>query len=86
MKNASGTRARSSRGISIIAVISMLVLIAAAIASLSVLFATENRLTKTTITGTQLRQLLLASTPCAADELRRHGPAAPRRFPGRSDS
>ncbi|MCL2645535.1 MAG: hypothetical protein FWD61_00850 [Phycisphaerales bacterium] len=67
---------QGSRGFTLIAVIFMFIVIAAAVAAMTVLFATENRRTIGTHSGTQLRQLLLASAPAAEEELKLHGSAA----------
>ena len=65
-----------SRGSTVIAVIFMFILMSAAITSLTILFATENRRTLATTSGSQLRQLLLASQTFAANDLQAHGPAS----------
>ena len=60
------------RGTAFIAVIIMMVLIAAAIAAMGALFATEAKRTQSAIAGAQLRQLLLAADPAAREELARN--------------
>jgi hypothetical protein len=68
--------APSSRGFVTVMVIIMFVFIAAAIVSLTLLFATEMHRTRAAVAGAQLRQLLLAATPAVQQELTRHGTAA----------
>ncbi len=70
-----GGRMAGERGMAMMAVIVMFVLIGAAVVSMTALFATEVRRTRAAAGGAQLRQLLLAGTVVAEEELRMHGGA-----------
>jgi type II secretory pathway component PulK len=69
-------RKNTSRGATLVAVLISFTLVAAAVTAMMVLFATQAKRTRSTLAGTQLRQLLLAAPPVALDELRRHGQTA----------
>jgi hypothetical protein len=64
-----------NRGSALVAVIITFTLVAAALTALAILFNTEAKRTKATVAGVQLRQLLLAATPSATEELNAHGNA-----------
>jgi hypothetical protein len=80
MKPAGRTRGSNitgpRRGVTVIVAVMMMLLIAGAIAGLTLLFAGDARRTKAAVEGAQVRQLLLAGEPAAADELLRHGAGA----------
>jgi hypothetical protein len=66
-------RLRRSRGTALGFALILLGVVAAAITALTFAFAAEARRTRSAVIGPQQRQLLLAATFLAADELQSHG-------------